>query len=651
MNKEENVRIGETYESGAPDSEPAKESLDDTAPIKPSADLELVTRGDAFWTEDRPEAPKPVEKPEIPEASEEPEESEVAEAKEAVSSRVRAALFERDTPAGHAPSLAELARKRKAELGIEAEPPVSSDGAPSRSADWNPDATDPHGLATRESASRPASAPEAAVSVVSRSLDIAFIDGHNLFIPGATWNSGEHLVIQGRTYQLKRKVAKYPISPRLAAYAAGGFVAGCLIMWMVFSGGQVTKGNIFGLVRDGDTGKLLPGVTVAIEDQGKTSQSDPTGMFSFEQLPEGIYTVVATDPIYGQQRRTVTVSEGTASVMLDLRREAVAVVEPPRPEPAQRAPARVAQAAPTTPTEPVRQEAASNTDSRGELAVKASVPNSKIYLDGKMLGVGNAVYSGIRTGEREIRVEHEGFVPWVQKVKIRSGETNRIEPKLAVAENGASEQLTPEQSAAAGRQLLEQKQYAAAAEQLTIAIQGAPRPQFYAWRADAWAGMKNMQAAEADYLAALESFRQSGESSKLDAMLERAAVVVPNSAPLRMAYGDYLYRQRKLQDAVKNYRRAMELGANPAKAEIAIGLAQYAGGSFEEANTSWTLADDASGGTDPHVAGYLALSNARLQYRASCRNAVRRLMEYPNVLAQFRSHPDWDRVRHLTGEG
>lgn len=165
--------------------------------------------------------------------------------------------------------------------------------------------------------------------MVSRSLDVAFIDGHSLYIPGAAWASGENLVVQGKTYQLKRKTAKYPISPQMAAYTGGGFAFGCLLMWMLMSGGAAVTGNIFGLVREAGTGKLLPGVTVAIEDVGKTSQSDPTGMFSFEQLPEGIYTLIATDPIYGKQRRTVTVSDGTASVMLDLKREAVALVEPP----------------------------------------------------------------------------------------------------------------------------------------------------------------------------------------------------------------------------------------------------------------------------------------------------------------------------------
>jgi Flp pilus assembly protein TadD len=118
-----------------------------------------------------------------------------------------------------------------------------------------------------------------------------------------------------------------------------------------------------------------------------------------------------------------------------------------------------------------------------------------------------------------------------------------------------------------------------------------------------------------------------------------------------MAYADYLFSHRKLRDAEKNYRKALQLGGDQVKAYTGIGLAQYAGGSFDDAVKSWSEADVASGEVDPHIAGYLALANARLQHRASCRNAVRRLEQFPDVLAQFRSHPDWNRVQRLTGEG
>lgn len=658
MTKQETTRIGESFESNAPDAGPVKETLDDTSPIKPSDDLELVTKGNAFWTESRAEAAKMAHHEEektgiTPDAkaleskSSKTSESKSSKAPESKAVKAQTAIFERDVPAGHAPSLAELASKRREEKNSSgkdrSEASKSESTGKIKFSDKDPNDTDPEGLETaKQPGVRAGAPPEPVVSVVSRSLDVAFIDGHNLFIPGATWTSGDNLVVQGKTYQLKRKAARYPISPQLAAYVGGGFAAGCLLMWMMMSGNAAPSGNIFGLVREAGTGRLLPGVTVAIEDAGTTAQSDPTGMFSFEQMREGIYTLIATDPIYGKQRRTVTVSHGTASVMLDLEREVVAVVEPPKPQPAKPKPA---------PVTNEDQSQSGNAGSKGELAVTASVANSTIYLDDKMLGVGNAVYTGIRAGERTIRVEHQGFTPWVKTVNIKGGQTNRVEPLLAAAEAPSPEQLSPEQYAAAGRKLLEQRQFAAAAEQLTLAIKGSQRGQFYAWRADAYIGLKKLQAAEGDFLAAMALFKQSREDNKLDAMLERAVLVVPASASLRMAYGDYLYGDRKLLDAVRSYRRALELGADQTKAQIAIGLAQYAGGSFDEANTSWTMADEASGGTDPHVAGYLALSNARLQYRASCRNAVRRLLDYPDVLQQFRSHPDWDKVRHLTGEG
>ena len=173
-----------------------------------------------------------------------------------------------------------------------------------------------------------------------------------------------------------------------------------------------------------------------------------------------------------------------------------------------------------------------------------------------------------------------------------------------------------------------------------------------AWiRADAHAGLKQLAQAERDFLSAVALFQRGGESSRLDDVLSRAVLVVPASSDLRMAYGDYLYQHRKLRDAEKNYRRAIDMGGDPVRAYTGVGLAQYAGGGFDEAVTSWERADAGSGEVDSHLAGYLALAHARLQHRASCRSYVRRMADAPDVIERFRAHPDWDRVQRLTGEG
>jgi len=134
-------------------------------------------------------------------------------------------------------------------------------------------------------------------------------------------------------------------------------------------------------------------------------------------------------------------------------------------------------------------------------------------------------------------------------------------------------------------------------------------------------------------------------------LFDRAIQAVSTSAAVWMARGEYMYRRSKPSSSERSYRRAMELGADRLTAWIGIGLADYAQGDFNAASDAWTEADELSGRRDARVAGYLALSAAWLQYRTSCRNAVRRVEADPEILQEFRGHPDWSKVQRLTGGG
>ena len=305
-------------DSNRSDDTPRKERLDDTSPIQSSDDLEVVQSGQAFWAEAR----------ETAQAQRDSEETEMShgeskEPKDSKDPKVATMFDKRESDTGPAPSLADLARQRREEMAQES-PASDTDSESGNESDEtvhdqhgaakDADDTDPAGVET--AASQPT--PEPSVKVVSRSPDVAFIEGQQLLVPGVRWTTGESIVIQGKTFQLKRRVHKYPLSPKMAAYIGGSFVLGCLLMWLIATGDSAPNGHIFGAVREAGSGNMLPGVTVAIEDGGRTSESDPGGMFLFDELNDGIYTLIATDPIYGKQRRTVTVSGGTASIMLDL---------------------------------------------------------------------------------------------------------------------------------------------------------------------------------------------------------------------------------------------------------------------------------------------------------------------------------------------
>jgi Tfp pilus assembly protein PilF len=704
--------------------QPPKE-LDDSAPIMRSDDLEVVQAGHAFWTENRERDEEDTD-PTGSFAKDAKAPSETAAepaAQDAEKAPRPSTIFTAESTNADAPSLAELARRRKALLSDaafadaagstseirhdhvtapaatpasdkkqdDAEEPRSVEHSTTAEASkvteesatpeaprameaprtvevirtinltgtekttasnrtTDPDETQPAGIKTdpeivaqaAQTTATTQAARAAGAPVVAKSPDIAFIDDNRLAIPGARWSSGDKVVISGRTYELRRKINKYPVTPREMLIGTGTFLVGLILAWMISAGGKDPTSAVFGVVREAESGKLLPGVTVALEENNRTVESDPSGLFFVNDLKGGIYTMVATDPIYGSTRKAVTVAGDATSVTIDLERPQPA--EPPSQPQATRRPQRPASTASVE-----QEESAANKGS--ELIVEAPVSNARVFLDGKLLGVGNARYSDIEPGKHKVEVTHDGFQSWRQTIRFASGETMRIKADLQPVREPEPVQVSADEYAAQGRKFIEARNWKLALEQFEAALSQEQRPQFYAWRAEAFVGLKDLHHAEADFLQAVYLFRQSNQSSRLDGLLERAVLVVPASAPLWQARGDYLYSQRKLTDAEKCYRRALELGGDQVAILTAIGLTQYAGGSFDAAFQSWTQADESSGGVDPHLAGYLALVSARLQYRTSCRDAVRRLMSFPDVLTQFRAHPDWDKVQRLSGQG
>ena len=647
--------------SGAP-----SKVLDDSQPII-HTDLDVVQSGHAFWAESQKNKDEEDTDPGgVPASKADPKTSDECEPEPK-----KVFVFEAEASNADAPSLAELARRRKAQLISEgfAEPsseirhdhvtraPADTEAAKpgersqegSNESDEDTvvtrrtvgmDDTDPSGV---KAAAGLASVPVSGIATVAKSPDIAFIDDNKLAIPGVKWSSGEKVVVSGRTYELRRKIAKYPVSPREMLFGTGAFLGGLILAWMISAGGNDPKAMLFGAVRAADSGKLLAGVTIALEETNETFQSDPSGMFYVNHIPDGIYTLIATDPIYGSTRKSVTVAGDATSIMMDLERPELALNRP-EPPPVKR----VERPKPASETDT---QQSSGSKRRGELVVEATVSNARVFLDGKLLGVGNAVYSDIKPGKHRVEVKHDGFEPWQKTLTFTAGEVTRLEPDLRATQEAEPVRFSAEEYASQGRASIEAKNFRVALEQFAAAIKIEQRPQFFAWRAEAFVGLKDLSHAEADFIKAVELFRQSNQSSRLEGLVERAVLVVPASPALWLTRGQYMYSQRKLRDAEKSYRRALELGADPAQAHTGIGLTQYAGGSFQGAFDSWTLADEATGETDPHLAGYLALASARLQYRASCRDAVKRLSSNQDVLTQFRAHPDWDKVQRLTGQG
>lgn len=609
-----------------------RNTLDDTKPILESDDLEVVHGDQAFWTEQEKGSSTVNAAPQAEGTQDAVKPTATAEVKDS-----------------NAPTLHELADRRKSSQvkgygqGRTKSKSQQQSLDDRRKTGQTLDDTDPSGVkvdASSVSQKPPRPVSPTGVRIVAKSPSIAYLEDNKLSIPGAHWSAGQNLVISGETYQLKRKKTQKSWAQSGLFTALFGLIVGCVIT-LLLMGSDAPDAKIVGLIRDEISGNLLAGVRIANQEANQTAESNSEGVFIFDGLDEGVYTLVATDPIYGVSNTSVTITGDLATVLIGLQRPHVRL---PPILPVQR------KSSPSA-TKSNSGGKAAETSTRGKLAVSASESNAKIYIDGKTLGVGNSIYQRIRPGTRRIKIVRKGFKTWEKKVVIKAGKTTRIEPTLIPESAAEPVTLSPGQYAFAGRNFLEQHHYAGAIEQFGLAIKGDEAPQFYAWRAEAHAGTGNVSAAESDFLRSARLFQTAQRPDLLEKMLEVAVATLPSSANLRMEMGDLMYSRRRLGESEKHYRKALELGHHAGPVYIGIGLSLYAGGDYDGAVRSWEYADKATSGSDAHMAGYLILGHARLKHRASCRNLLKRLKTAPDVLTQFRAHPDWDRVQRLTGDG
>ena len=162
-----------------------------------------------------------------------------------------------------------------------------------------------------------------------------------------------------------------------------------------------------------------PGATVAVEgvDRGLTP-------LSLRDVPYGVHRVEIRAPGYEPQTREVTVSaEATvAAIRVELapasgQRAAVA----PSPEQAERAPLAV----------PVPADADVAADGTvGSVLVESRPPGARVVIDGEPAGTTPIVVTDLPPGRREVRIERDGYTPWVTVVEVPALDRLRVAASL-----------------------------------------------------------------------------------------------------------------------------------------------------------------------------------------------------------------------------
>ena len=162
-----------------------------------------------------------------------------------------------------------------------------------------------------------------------------------------------------------------------------------------------------------------PGATVVVEgeDRGQTP-------LSLQDVPYGTHRVEVRAPGYEPQTREVTVSaEATvAAIRVDLAPGSgqPAVVAPP-PGRAER---------PLSPASVAADAAGAADATMGSVFVESRPAGARVVIDGEPAGVTPIVVTDLEPGRREVRIEHDGYAPWVTVVEVPADERIRVAASL-----------------------------------------------------------------------------------------------------------------------------------------------------------------------------------------------------------------------------
>ncbi|MCP4583215.1 MAG: tetratricopeptide repeat protein [candidate division Zixibacteria bacterium] len=233
-----------------------------------------------------------------------------------------------------------------------------------------------------------------------KSQGIAYLTGDKVkFAGGYKPRIGDTISVDDRAFTLKEKPGGIKL-PNYAKYG-GGAVLLLVIIMALFSIGPSGKGQITGVLTDPITNETISGAIIAIQETGKTAQTNLAGFFVFDELPPRVYNVeyqddgvgVVSEKLTVLEDRTSTVSlslpvdQSSADLSLNIDRGKSVQTEKPR------------------------------VLKPGFMKLKLSPSKSKVYYDGKYIGKGTQTFK-VAGGKHKVTAKHNGYKSQTKSVNI-----------------------------------------------------------------------------------------------------------------------------------------------------------------------------------------------------------------------------------------
>lgn len=386
----------------------------------------------------------------------------------------------------------------------------------------------------------------------------AYFKGTRIVLPPhVKFSNGEEINIHNHKYILKNKSADKKGMILLAILGAAVIMALALAVPRAIQ--PSSPGQLIGITLNSQTKAVIPDAQVILDEIGETVYSDENGIFRFENVKKGDWSVSASKPQYKTAAMGFSLGNGRVSVL-------TLSLDPS-------VPAKIEDDKKNSQKEVVKEVPIQN---YGKLTVIANTPGAKVIVDSKMLGPGNKTYSNITSGKHKLVVMAEGYKEYSSTVEIKRNQNNTVDVDLEELDvKYKPSEITFEQYMSKADDMAAKGNWREAAGNYTLALAKREDPQIYYKRSTAYAQMGQNNQAQADMMKASRLFIRKGNLDRGIDCLNKILDNAPQNTEALRERGFARLRQANYDGAIDDLKQAVDINEDDYNNLATLGEAYY----------------------------------------------------------------------------
>ncbi len=461
---------------------------------------------------------------------------------------------------------------------------------------------------------------------------------------GFKLHSGDEIRIGERVFELRH------LEPSRKPLYWGILALGIVVLFFLFQfgfTGYKDTGKIVGVVIDRSSGALLPNAEVQLLDLGKKVRANDLGFFVLDVIPPGTYELQAQADGFSPVRENAVVlkKQITTTIVQLSSGEGITSTNQPGSE---------GRTAKSGSESSASGKSAISKPRLGSIKIESNVPGVRVYVDGRYLGTGNEVYSGISDGTHTVRLSKENYQDWSKRVMVKENRTFGVKANLSrmEASKGTAAPSKEESYFTLAQNEYNSGNYAGAVENYSRWLnQHSDNAESYLGRGNSYLKLGDKTKAIADLSDGAKLFETEGNLNKAVLCYTQVLNLTPGDQnTLYNRALDYI-KIGEYEKAVPDLKKVTDKNPKFFNGFMQLGSAQYYSEDYQGAVDTYAKARKLNP-NDKQVYVRLAITYAAMKDKSEAKRNYEKFKELTTLIdrEKMKDSPEWVEVLKFLGE-